>query len=276
VRASAGELEAAGSPSPFAEARVLVAAVLGVEPSLLITAPDLTEQQEAVLTSWVARRAAGEPLQHLTGVAHFRTVSLEVGPGVFIPRPETEVMTGWAVEWLKAHPGSRVVELCAGSGAVSLALATELSGLDHYACEIDPVAAAYAQRNLLGSGVQLWVGDMVDAFAELDGSVDLVIANPPYIPLTAWESVAPDVRDFDPQVALFSGEDGLDAMRVVARVAARLLRPGGVVLAEHAEVQHEAAAAVFVRSGRYQQVRDHQDLTRRWRFVAAVRSGVAG
>lgn len=276
MRAVADRLSAAGSSAAWAEARTLVCHVLNVEPGNLVLSPPPSSAQLAVIDELVSRRVAGEPIQHLTGRAHFRTVSVEVGPGVFVPRPETEVMTGWALDWLAAHPGARVVELCAGSGAISLALATEGTDLEIHACELDPTAYDYAVGNLADSGVDLVCGDMAEAFTELDGRVDLVIANPPYIPLTAWESVTPEVRDHDPHLALFSGEDGLVAMRVVAHSAARLLRPGGVVLAEHAEVQASSAPAIFVADGRFETVRDHVDLTGRPRFVSAVRTRVAG
>ncbi|MFZ0529986.1 MAG: HemK/PrmC family methyltransferase, partial [Propionicimonas sp.] len=206
------------------------------------------------------------------GRAYFRTIDVAVAPGVFIPRPETEVMTGWALDRLRALPGDPVVvELCAGSGAISAAIAAERPGCRQYAVELSPTAARMAQDNLSGTGVEVSEGDMADAFTELDGTVDLVIANPPYIPLEAWEYVAEDVRTHEPDLALFSGADGLDALKVVARVAGRLLRPGGFVCAEHAEVQSEAVVAVFAAAGVFGQLADHTDLTGRPRFVAGVR-----
>lgn len=276
VRVAAQELADAGSVSPLPEARTLVAHVLGVDPGRLMLAPEPTPDQRARIDELLARRMAGEPVQHLTGEAHFRTVSLQVGPGVFIPRPETEVMTGWALEWLASRGRARVVELCAGSGAISLALTSENPDLEIHACEVDPAAVRYAEINLAGTTVDLACADMATAFSDLDATVDLVIANPPYIPLTAWESVTAEVRDHDPQLALFSGQDGLDAMRVVAGVAARLLRPGGVVVAEHAEAQAHSAPDVFVSNGHFQAVRDHVDLAGRPRFVSALRGRVAG
>jgi release factor glutamine methyltransferase len=165
------------------------------------------------------------------------------------------------------------VELCAGSGASSAAIAAERPGCRQYAVELSPAAARAAEANLAGTGVALAEGDMAGAFPELDGQVDLVIANPPYIPLEAWEHVAADVRTHEPALALFSGMDGLDAMKVVARAAARLLRPGGLVCAEHAEVQSESAVSVFARTGAFTQVADHTDLNDRPRFVTAVRAG---
>lgn len=265
------QLEAAGSPSPLAEARTLLAHAAGIDLAELVLMTRVDPLVAGRFADLVDRRASGVPVQHLTGAAHFRTVELEVGPGVFIPRPETEVMTGWGLEAIATLAAPVVVELCTGSGAIARAMAAEAPGAEIHAVEIDPVAADYAGRNLAGTGVDLRVGDMAAAFTDLDGTVDLVISNPPYIPLEAWESVQAEVRDHDPELALFSGADGLDAMQVVARVAARLLKPGGRVAAEHAEVQHEAVQQVFLDHGGFTTVRDHRDLTARWRFVTAVR-----
>lgn len=259
------------SPSPAAEARTLLSHVLGIEPGRLVLADDATDEQAQAFRELVGRRAEGIPVQHLTGEAWFRTVRVEVGPGVFVPRPETEVMTGWALECISDLVEPVVVELCAGSGAISRAIAAEHPGARQYAVELDQTAHLWASRNLAGTDVQLVQGDMADAFRELDGTVDLVIANPPYIPLEAWESVAPDVRDHDPALALWSGDDGLDATKVVASVARRLLRPGGWVCSEHAEVQEHSAPEVFVREGAFGQVRDLPDLAGRPRFVTARR-----
>jgi release factor glutamine methyltransferase len=253
-----------------AEARTLLAHASRVPEGELLLVETVAEGAEASFRELLAARAAGAPIQYLTGVAHFRTVTVAVGPGVFIPRPETEVLVGWALDRL-SDLGSvpRVVELCAGSGAVSLAIATERPGCEHWAVEISSDALGYAERNLAGTGVQLEAGDMAEAFRDLDGTIDLVVANPPYIPLDAYEGVARDVRENEPTIALFSGADGLDAMRVVVQVASRLLRPGGWVAAEHAEVQSEQVVALFASTGRYTQVRDRRDLTGRPRFVTA-------
>lgn len=268
VRRAAQAL-AASSASPDAEARTLVAYVAGIEPGRLPLADPLDDATLDALDVAVARRLAGEPVQHITGVAHFRTTSLVVGPGVFVPRPETETMAGWCLEHVQA--GSRVVELCAGSGAISKALAVEGPPLEAWALEVWPDAIPYLMTNLEGTDVRVVEGDMLDGLHELDGTVDLVVVNPPYVPLDAWESVPADVRDHDPEIAVFSGADGLDALRVVADVAARLLRPGGLLAAEHAEVQHAEVVALYARHGHYDMVRDHQDLVGRWRFVTARR-----
>lgn len=254
-----------------AEARILLAHASGLDLRRLALADELPETAIDDYRSLLDRRSTGIPVQYLTGRAAFRTVEVAVEPGVFIPRPETEVMTGWAIEQLLGLTAPTVVELCAGSGAISLAIATEAAGARQYAVELSEIAAKAAAVNLSGSGVDLRVGDMADAFPELNGQVDLVIANPPYIPLEAWEGVSAEVRAHEPTLALFSGPDGLDALRVVTEVAARLLRPGGVVCAEHAESQSEAVTALFAGTGWYHSVIDHQDLTDRPRFVSGVR-----
>jgi release factor glutamine methyltransferase len=162
-----------------------------------------------------------------------------------------------------------VVDLCTGSGAIALSVATEAPEAQIHAVELDESAHGWAARNLSGSGVDLRQGDMAEAFGDLDGTVDVVVANPPYIPLEAYESVAPEARDHDPALALWSGDDGLEAMRVVEQVAARLLVPGGRVGAEHADVQGQSAPEVFSTAGRWVDVRDHLDLAGRPRFVTA-------
>ncbi|MCC6495167.1 MAG: peptide chain release factor N(5)-glutamine methyltransferase [Propionibacteriaceae bacterium] len=266
--------EGARRLSSSAEARTLLAHAAGVEPSGLLLLGPVPEAVAAGYEHLLARREAGEPVQYLTGRAFFRTVELAVAPGVFIPRPETEVMTGWAIQRLDGlGEAPVVVELCAGSGAISAAIAAERPGCRQYAVELSPEAARAAETNLAGTGVTLVEGDMAAAFPELDGRVDLVIANPPYIPLEAWEGVAEDVRTHEPAVALFSGPDGLDALKVVARTAARMLRPGGLVCAEHAEVQSASVVGVFAATGAFTRVVDNPDLNDRPRFVTGVRVG---
>ena len=267
--------------SPTAQARILLAHVMGTDQAGLWTLDRVAPADADRFDALVERRRAGERLQHLTGLAWFRTVSVRVGPGVFVPRPETELVAGWAIDRLSdlVAAGQRpvVVEAGTGSAAIAKAIATEVPETDVHACELDEGAYGFARDNLTGAGVELALGDLATAFGELRGAVDLVISNPPYIPLTAWESVTPEVRDHDPALALWSGEDGLDAMRALAAAAASWLRPGGWVVAEHAEVQEEAAPAVFVADGRFGRVRDHRDLNDRPRFVTARRrSGLAG
>lgn len=262
-------LEAAGVDSARHDAETLLSHVTGIPRMALITMARPDPGQKAAFLELVDARSRRFPLQHLTGSAAFRYVDLEVGPGVFVPRPETELLAGWAIDHAKSMADPVVVELCAGSGAISLSIVYEVPKADVHAVELDEAAYAWAQRNLAETGVDLRLGDMADAFPDLDGTVDIVVANPPYIPLDAWESVAPEVRDHDPALALWSGDDGLDAMRSLEQTAWRLLKPGGVVGAEHADAQGESAPDVF--EARWTNVRDNLDLARRPRYVTATK-----
>lgn len=253
--------------SPDAEARTLLAHVAGMGVDRLFLLSELTASQREALDAAVGRRLAGEPVQHITGEAWFRHVRVAVGPGVFIPRPETELLAGWAIEWLdEREPGREVVELCAGSGAVSLAIATEAPGHRGHAIEVSPHAHAWAVRNLAGTQVDLRLGDMADSFADLDGRVDLVVVNPPYVPTST--AVPADVHH-DPELAVFSGEDGLDAIRIVADVTARLLAPGGVLACEHDESHPDQVRRLFAEAG-LGEIVTHDDLAGRPRFTTAV------
>ncbi|MGY2875707.1 release factor glutamine methyltransferase [Marmoricola sp. URHA0025 HA25] len=274
LQEAADRLDRAGVASPEYDAAELLAFSLGTTRSRLALVEDVAADAEARFTRLVERRAGRVPLQHLTGTAAFRHVELAVGPGVFVPRPETELLAGWALERAAEVRGRPpvVVDLCTGSGAVALSVVTELPAADVHAVELDPDAFAWAARNLAGGGVDLREGDMADSFPDLDGSVDVVVCNPPYIPLGAYDGVAAEARDHDPALALWSGEDGLEAIRVLERVAARLLRPGGHVGSEHADVQGESAPGVFVRAGRWADVRDHRDLAGRPRYLTARRA----
>jgi release factor glutamine methyltransferase len=284
LAAATDRLRAAGVESPDHDARALLAHVLGVERSRLPLVDDVPGAVAERYDELVTRRVGREPLQHLTGVAHFRHVDLLVGPGVFVPRPETELLAGWAIEEAgKVFPtgsadGAVVVDLGTGSGAIARAVKHEVPSAEVHAVELDERAHAWAARNLAGTGVDLRLGDLGDAFDELAGVVDVVVSNPPYIPHEAWESVAVEVRDHDPQLALYASGDGLDTIRVVERRAALLLRPGGVVGVEHADVQGASAPEVFSRTGHWEQVRDHADLAGRPRFLTArlARASEAG
>ena len=268
-RAAVGRLAAAGVVSPERDADELLAHVLGVGLGQLALVDELTSDQAASFDALVVRRAAREPLQHLLGTAAFRHVELAVGPGVFVPRPETELLAGWAIDEARKLERAVVVDLCTGSGAIAAAVADEVPNAEVHAVELDEVAFGWATRNLEGTRVDLRHGDLATAFDDLAGTVDVVVCNPPYIPLEAWESVAPEARDHDPHLSLFSGEDGLETLRILERRAAVLLRPGGVVGAEHAEVQAVAAPALFSASGRWDNVRDHLDLAGRPRHLTA-------
>lgn len=276
----------AGVPSPRVDAELLAAHLLGVSRGELQVAAILGRPTPAGLADLVARRATRVPLQHLTGTAPFRGLELAVGPGVFVPRPETEQVAQVAVDEAAAVVRSRrevlVVDLCTGSGAIALAVAHEVAGAVVHAVELDARAHAWAERNVRevavalppASRVALHRGDARTALAELDGTVDVVVANPPYVPPGAVP-IDPEVADHDPAVALYGlGADGLEVPRGIVAAAARLLRPGGLLVLEHAEVQDGAARDMVDRTGAFTAARTGADLTGRARMVIARRSGV--
>ncbi|GAA4807026.1 peptide chain release factor N(5)-glutamine methyltransferase [Nocardioides caeni] len=275
VREAADRLAVAGVPSPEYDAAELLAHVLGTTRGRLALVAEIAPDQAVRYDDLLARRAAREPLQHLTGSAAFRHVEVAVGPGVFVPRPETELLAGWAIdrarEVVAAGQTPVVVDLCTGSGVIARSIVDEVPAARVHAVELDPAAHAWAERNLAGTGVDLRLGDLATAFDDLVGTVDVLVSNPPYVPLEAWESVATEARDHDPHLALFSGDDGLDAIRVIASRGLRLVRPGGVVGVEHADVQGEAVPGVFAEVGGWQEIRDHRDLADRPRFATARR-----
>jgi release factor glutamine methyltransferase len=273
ARATA-RLADAGVASPRADAEELAASVHGVKRAELHSVPD--GAFDARFWEGIARREAGEPLQYITGRAFFRYLELKVGPGVFVPRPETEVMTGWALDTLRDMDVSEplVVDLGTGSGAIALSIAQEAPRARVHAVEKDPKAYVHATRNIESvderGRVRLHLGDFADALTDLDGTVDLVVSNPPYIPMSEWEYVPSDVRDHDPPDALWGGgDDGLNAIRVVERSARRLLRPGGYVAVEHSDLQGNAVYWVFAEENGWRDVRNRRDLTNRDRFVTA-------
>ncbi|VXB20707.1 peptide chain release factor N(5)-glutamine methyltransferase [Nocardioides sp. AX2bis] len=269
LAAATRRLDDAGVASARTDAELLLAHVLGRRRGDLVLVDDVAAPEVAAFEVLLGRRAAREPLQHLTGRAWFRTVELAVGPGVFVPRPETELLAGWALDRLAGLEDPVVVDLGTGSGAIAAALAAEAPHARVHAVELDEQAYAWAERNLSGTGVDLRHGDLATAFDDLAGEVDVVVSNPPYVPLEAWESVAPEARDHDPHLALFSGDDGLDAIRVLAVRAQVLLRRGGVLGVEHADVQGDAVPAVLVGAGPWTEVVDHRDLAGRARFTTA-------
>jgi release factor glutamine methyltransferase len=268
-RDGARRLAAAGVASPDYDARALLAHVLGIGIGRLVTASTLTPEQQARYEHLIEERAARVPLQHLTGVAGFRRLELAVGPGVFVPRPETEVLVQWGLDQLAGVTDPVVVDLCSGSGAIALSVADELPGATVYAVEREAEACAWAERNITGTDVRLVCADIAAALPDLDGTVDLVLANPPYIPDGA--GVEREVAEHDPAAALWGGPDGLDTVRVVIATAGRLLRPGGSVGIEHADLQGESVPALLRRMAGWQQVADHRDLAGRPRFATAMR-----
>ncbi|HEX3731398.1 MAG TPA: peptide chain release factor N(5)-glutamine methyltransferase [Mycobacteriales bacterium] len=284
LRDAAETLATAGIESARADAELLAAHVLGISRQtlardLILGRRTATESQLERFLRLVAQRATRVPLQHLTGIAPFRRIELSVGPGVFIPRPETELLAGWGIERLSARPSgadrSRAVDLCAGSGAIGLALANELPGMHVTAVESDPGALPWLARNVAnvgiaeGSGVEIVSGDATDpgVLGELDGSVNLVLSNPPYIDRV--ETVAPEAGH-DPAEALWADEGGLAVLRGVVRRAESLLHVGGQFGIEHAESQG-AAVRKLLPGGVWREIATHHDLAGRDRFTTAQR-----
>jgi release factor glutamine methyltransferase len=273
LRETARGFEAAGVPSPWVDATALVAYVLGIEPSQVAARDKCSVEEAGRLAELAAARRRRVPLQHLTGHAYFRRLAIEVGPGVFIPRPETELLVDEVLVEIERLRGSGVehpvvVDLCTGSGAIAASVAFEAPQAQVHAVELSPEAHAWARRNLDGRGVDLRLGDAAHAFEELDGLVDVVVANPPYIPA---DGIIRDqeVLQHDPPLALWGGgADGLDVPRAVARRATGLLRAGGLLVMEHADVQGAAVVAVLMDTN-WLEVSDHRDLAGRDRYVTA-------
>lgn len=271
------QLQQAGVASPQFDAEELAAYLLGTPRTKLglhpLVEPDWVEQYRTLID----KRAARVPLQHLTGTAVLGRATVHVGPGVFIPRPETEVLVEWALAAIKDLRAPVVVDLCSGSAAIALAISAARPDAVVHAVERAPGALAWARRNLElhidngGTPIDLRGGDFTDArlLADLDGTVDLVTANPPYVP--SGTPVEPEVGVHDPAEAVFGGPDGLEVIRPLISVAAGLLKPGGVVAMEHDDTQGESVPALFEARRVLADVVDHDDLTGRPRFVTARR-----
>jgi release factor glutamine methyltransferase len=280
LRDAVASLAAAGVPDPRVDAELLAGYVLslsrGAVQAAAIRGDAVSGEDAAALAALVARRAAREPLQHLTGRAPFRHLELEVGPGVFVPRPETELLAQLAIDALRADasPAPVAVDLGTGSGAIAIAMATEVPYARVHAIERSPEAFAWAARNaarLAPDNLDVIMGDLAEAavsLAGLAGTVSVVASNPPYVPDDAIPR-DPEVRLFDPPQALYGGPDGLDVVRVLSGVGLVLARPGGLIAIEHGEWQGEDVRAVLTRDG-WRAAATHPDLTTRDRVTTAV------
>jgi release factor glutamine methyltransferase len=268
-------LREAGVPSPRVDAELLADHLLNVGLGRL-RAMMLGDTPAPVgYEALVAERASRIPLQHITGVAHFRYLELAVGPGVFIPRPETESVVQLVIDHVKdmAHP--RIVDLGTGSGAIAGSIAHEVPGAEVHAVEFSPFAHAWAAKNLAPLGVHLVLGDLRNALPELNGTFDVVVSNPPYIPAEAIPN-EPEVALHDPPEALYGGgADGMELPTAAAASAARLLKPGGYFVMEHAEVQAEWISGMLRRAGRWNDVATHFDLNGKERATSAVLASAA-
>lgn len=277
LRAVAQQLADAAVPDPHVDAELLLAHVLGATRGQLqaaaVRGDELTDSDAEQLASLVARRAAREPLQHITGTAAFRHLELAVGPGVFVPRPETEIVVQFAIDALHENPvpSPVAIDLGTGSGAIALAMASEVPRARVFAVERSPEAYAWASRNVEGvENLTLVQGDLQTAFDELRGTADVVISNPPYVPDDAIPRDL-EVRLHDPDQALYGGADGLDVVRVISHRAQQLLRPGGLLVLEHGEYQGEQVRRILHDDG-WRAAATHEDLTRRDRATTALRA----
>ena len=274
--AAAMRLATAGIANPRADAERLAAHALGVQPQDRTATPLASATAVRRLWALVDRRAARVPLEHLVGAASFGRLELLVGPGVYVPQPETEAV----VQAVMAHlidlrdgEDAVVVDLCTGSGTIAMSVADQAPFAVVHAVEADPAALGWAERNRdrLELPVRLHLGRAEEALRDLDGAVDVVVSNPPYVAEHELAGVDPEVRDHDPRLALVGGSDGLAMIRVVEQAAWRLLRPGGLVVVEHSDRQGRSAPEVF--APRWRDVADHRDQGDRDRYVTAVRPG---
>ena len=263
-------LRDAGVPSPRVDAELLADHLLKVGLGRLRAMMLGDTPAPAGYEALVAERAGRIPLQHITGVAHFRYLELAVGPGVFIPRPETESVVQLVIDHVKDMGNPRIVDLGTGSGAIAGSIAHEVPGAEVHAVEFSAFAHAWAAKNLAPLGVHLVLGDLRNALQELNGTVDVVVSNPPYIPAEAIPN-EPEVALHDPPEALYGGgADGMELPTAAATSAARLLVPGGYFVMEHAEVQAEWIAAMLGRSGSWTRISTHRDLNGKERATSAV------
>jgi release factor glutamine methyltransferase len=267
-----------GIDSAEVDAQLLAGHLLGLSrgevQSEMIRGAELSEAHAEKLTQMFGRRLLREPLQHITGVAYFRNLELAVGRGVFTPRPETEFVAQLAIDALNAAKSEApiAVDLGTGSGAIALAMATEVVHSRVFAVEKSTEAFPFTQQNFQkhsDTSATLVLGDLANAFQELDGTVSVVASNPPYIPLDAVPRDI-EVRLHDPQIALYGGADGMQVMRLVSQSAKRLLLPGGSLVVEHADSQGKQVCELLLADG-WNNVLSHKDLTGRDRAVTATK-----
>ncbi len=278
MRRAVDLLAQAGVADPTVDAELLVAHVLGQSrgevQAALIRGDAIESDQAEHLDVLVRRRASREPLQHLTGHAPFRHLDLRVGPGVFVPRPETEMVAQLAIDALRAAASDSpvAVDLGTGTGAIALAMATEVPHARVFAAENSVDAFIWTKENFAQVGAEnatLAFIDLGRAFPELDGTVSVVASNPPYVPDAAIPR-DPEVRFFDPPAALYGGADGLDVVRVLSGVGLRLAHPGGMIVIEHGEWQGAEIRAILAADG-WRAPSTHPDLTMRDRATTAIR-----
>ncbi|MBB5872031.1 release factor glutamine methyltransferase [Allocatelliglobosispora scoriae] len=272
LRAATSRLSEAGIETPRVDAELLAAHALGVRRGRLPLIDTVTDEAATVLDGLVDRRAAREPLQHIVGEAPFLDRLLSVGPGVFVPRPETELLAAWGIEMIGLLARPVAVDLCSGSGALAVAIADAKADAHVYAVERSRAALPWLRRNTEGTSVHVVEGDVTDpaVLHQLDGSVDLVVCNPPYVPAAVG---VPTEVSHDPAEAVFAGPDGLDVIPAIISRAASLCRDGGHLGLEHDESQAKVVAELLRVDGRYAEIAGMSDLTGRPRFTIARRIG---
>ncbi|UQX89859.1 peptide chain release factor N(5)-glutamine methyltransferase [Jatrophihabitans telluris] len=278
VRTGAATLGAARVASPRVDAELLLAHLLGLGRTGLISASAVTEEVRVRFQELIAERASGVPVQHLTGTAPFRHLQLRVGAGVFIPRPETELLVEIAADALAE--ANIVLDLCSGSGALALSIAQELNPPRVIAVERSAAALRWLRSNAADRAeagdrpIQIIEADVdePELLAELTGAVDVVVSNPPYVPRTISSQLGREIA-FDPPEAVFAGPDGLALMPALFATAARLLRPRGLFAFEHDESHPSAVADLLTGAGAWDDVTGHRDLAGRGRFTSARRAG---
>ena len=251
-----GYLERKGDANPRGSAQWLLSAATGLTRLELYTNfnKPLTPAERAKLREMIPRRAAGEPLQYISGRAPFRTIEVYVEPGVLIPRPETEVLVGEALAFVPREGDCTVLDLCCGSGCIACAVAVERPEASVVACDIAPEAVALTRKNAKALGVdgrvEAYEGDLFAALPEtLKGCVDVIVTNPPYVPSAVCDELVPEVRDFEPRLALDGGKDGLDVFRAILSQSQAFLAPGGVIAVELHETCLEAARSLAEAAG---------------------------
>nr|WP_076388165.1 peptide chain release factor N(5)-glutamine methyltransferase [Vaginimicrobium propionicum] len=267
------ELSAAGVESGSVEARQLFRYASGLTNTQMLSVNYVSDEVAKHFKELIASRADGIPTQHLIGKVGFRYVEVDVGPGVFIPRPETELVAGFAISVCRNIKNPRVIELCAGSGAISKAIANEVCQVDLTAVEISDPALAYLRGNLRETNAKIIAGDfnqLLNHYNGLANSFDVVVANPPYIPDSADLS---EIVKKDPAIALFGGSDGLDIIRQLVPVARELLKPGGWLVVEHDDTHRNLITEFVENVGGFCKILDHDDLNGRPRFLTACRIG---
>lgn len=279
VASARDRLDRAGVPSPAVDAELLVAWLMGVSRGELLARVHRGDDADSGVVSdlepLLLRRESREPLQHLIGRAPFMTFELEVGRGVFVPRPETQSLAEHAIAHALTvgvgEAGVSIVDLCSGSGALAIALARAVPWASVSALEVSAEAMPYLMRNVAALAPDVTVVDgSVAEFARsvVPCSADIIVANPPYVPDHEIPN-EPEVADFDPPMALFGGLDGLDVVREIVALALIALRPGGVVMMEHSNLQGPEVAALLVAQG-FRLVATEKDLLGRDRFTHGV------